>query len=151
VAAASGAWDLGGRTGLRALAGGLAACDLVVANDTGPMHMAAALGRPLVVTWGAGDPVQTRPLSEGARVLSRPELPCHPCLERECPRSGPGTFSPEARRECLTLLETREVEVEVRDALQEGERVEPPIVPGDAPGVRTGGPDRRPTGEAADE
>jgi ADP-heptose:LPS heptosyltransferase len=151
VAASSGAWDLGGRTDLRALAGGLAACDLVVANDTGPMHLAAALDRPLVVPWGAGDPVQTRPLSTGARVLARPELPCHPCLEQECPRRGPGTLSPEARRECLTLLETREVEAEVRDALTEGERVERPIVPGDAPGVGTGEPDTRRTGEAADE
>lgn len=139
VAAPAGAWDLGGRTDLRALAGGLAACDLVVANDTGPMHLAAALDRPLVVPWGAGDPGQTRPLSRRARILARPDLPCHPCLERECPRRGTGFEGPEARRECLRLLAVDAVEAAARAALEERDPEHDRSAPGGGRGVRAGG------------
>lgn len=110
-----GAVPLGGRTGLAALAGGLAACEAVAANDTGPMQMAAALGRPLAVVWGAGDPVQTRPLSPGSRLLGTLDLPCHPCLEQSCPRSGEGYRSGTAERECLRLVPVERVERAVLD------------------------------------
>lgn len=114
---ADAAVDLGGRTDLRELAGGLAACDAVVANDSGAAHLAAAAGRPLVVVWGSGDPRQTRPLAPEVRVVARGDLPCHPCLESACPRSGPGYVEDEARRECLTALTVDEVESAARAVL----------------------------------
>lgn len=101
--------DLGGRTSLWSLAGGLESCDVVVGNDTGPMHVAAALDRPLVALWGAGDPVQTRPVTERLTLVRRPELPCVPCVENECPRSGPGYELDRGRRECMRLIEVGEV------------------------------------------
>jgi ADP-heptose:LPS heptosyltransferase len=98
----------------------------VVANDTGPMHVAAALDRPLVVVWGSGDPRQTRPLSPRSRLVGRFELPCVPCLEATCPRSGAGYVADRARRECLRLVTVDRVEDAVDDLLAAagGEREE---------------------------
>lgn len=126
AAAAPRATDLGGRTGLPALAGGLASCDAIVANDTGPMHVAAALDRPLVVVWGSGDPRQTRPLSPRSRLVGRFDLPCTPCLEATCPRRGEGYVADRARRECLWLVTVDRVEEAVTDLLADegGEREE---------------------------
>lgn len=112
-----GVHDLGGRTDLPALAGGLAACDAVAANDTGPMHVAAALGRPLVSVWGAGDPVQTRPLGERVRLVGSPDLPCHPCVRNTCPRSGRGYHLERADRECLRLVGVDRVAAALEDLL----------------------------------
>jgi heptosyltransferase-2 len=108
-AEAPGAHDLAGRTSLAALIGGLGACRAVVANDTGPMHVAAALGRPVVAIFGAGDPGQTAPLSTGAVVVRR-ELPCAPCLRNRCPRRGRGYMLEEASLECLRLVTVDDVE-----------------------------------------
>lgn len=110
AAGTDGAFDLSGRTSLEALAGGLAACDAVVANDTGPMHVAAALGTPVVALFGAGDPHQTGPLAARSSVVARGSLPCVPCLRNRCPRRGAGYELPEARLECLRILGVDEVE-----------------------------------------
>lgn len=115
----AGAEDLGGRTGLLELAGGLESCDLVVGNDTGSVHLAAAADRPVVVVWGSGDPVQTRPLAPSLCVVGRFGLPCHPCLESECPRRGPGYRAERARRECLELIPVDEVEAAAGAALDD--------------------------------
>ncbi len=53
--------------------------DLVVANDSGLVHMAAAVNTPLVALFGPMDPNQWRPLSENATVLTHPDLTCQPC------------------------------------------------------------------------
>lgn len=97
--------DLGGATTLPGLAGAMLASQAVVSNDTGPAHLAAALGRPLLVLWGAGDPRQTRPLGEAVRLAGHFGLPCVPCVENRCPRRGEGYVLEAARRECMELIE----------------------------------------------
>ncbi|MEZ5480844.1 MAG: lipopolysaccharide heptosyltransferase II [Porticoccaceae bacterium] len=62
----------------------LAVADAVVSNDSGLMHIAAALNRPLVVVYGSTSPKFTPPLSDNVAILSIP-VDCGPCFERECP------------------------------------------------------------------
>ena len=81
--AVPGAVHLAGRTTLRQLAAVLERASLVVANDTGPMHMAAALGRPLVTVFGPTDPARTGPYGRPDSVV-RLDVPCSPCLSRRC-------------------------------------------------------------------
>jgi heptosyltransferase-2 len=70
--------DLGG------LAGVLAHLDLLVTNDSGPMHLAAALGARTVALFGPTDPRRTAPAGEPHTVLYR-DLWCSPCFRRHCP------------------------------------------------------------------
>jgi heptosyltransferase-2 len=62
-------------------------CRVVLTNDTGPMHVAAALGTPVVVPFGSTSPELTGPgLPGDARhQLLRSETPCSPCFRRVCP------------------------------------------------------------------
>lgn len=75
--------NLVGRTDLSALLGVLGTCRLVVANDSGAMHVAAALGVPVVALFGPTDERVTAPLGPH-EVLTNPVW-CRPCLLRECP------------------------------------------------------------------
>lgn len=76
--------NLCGRTTLGEAVDLLAVAAAVVSNDSGLMHVAAALGRPLVVVYGSTSASFTPPLAERVRTLSL-QLPCSPCFQRECP------------------------------------------------------------------
>jgi heptosyltransferase II len=101
--------DMGGRTGLPVLAAALAECDILVTNDSGPMHLAAAVGTSTLVVSGAADTRETAPSGSGHVYLQRLDLPCVPCVRNECPRSGAGYILPEAERECLRLIQVQDV------------------------------------------
>lgn len=75
--------DLTGRTTLTELIAVLARADVVVSNDSGAMHVAAALGRPIVATFGPTDERATRPVGAHT-VLTAPAF-CRPCHLRDCP------------------------------------------------------------------
>ncbi len=76
--------DLTGQTSLPEMVEWIRLSDLVLCNDTGPMHVAAALGRPLVAIFGPTNPSRTGPHGQLEHVLQARELPCVPCLKRRC-------------------------------------------------------------------
>jgi lipopolysaccharide heptosyltransferase I len=78
-----GATDLTGKTNLKQLVALLERAALVIANDSGPMHIAAALGRPLVTLFGPTNPHRTGPYGRLDSVV-RLDLPCSPCHSRRC-------------------------------------------------------------------
>lgn len=91
--------DLCGRTTLAEAVDLLALAAVVVSNDSGLMHVAAALDKPVVALYGSSDPRVTPPLHPAAQVL-RIELPCAPCFARTC-RYG--------HTRCLTALAPEQV------------------------------------------
>ncbi len=75
---------LTGKTDIAQLVAILSLCDLLVTNDTGPAHIAAALGRPTMVIFGPTNPLTTRPFSPLAEIIRHPP-DCAPCMLRDCP------------------------------------------------------------------
>jgi len=107
--------NLGGRTTLKELACLYRRAALVVTTDSGPMHLAAAMGTPVVALFGPTDPARTGPYGSGHCVIRR-DLPCSPCLKKRC-----------ETRECMREIEVGEVFEAVREMLTNRG------VPGEAP------------------
>ncbi len=76
--------NLAGKTSVRQLMALLSQCRLLVTNDSGPMHVAAAFGVPIVAIFGSTDHTTTSPLAPSCRIV-RKATECAPCLRTECP------------------------------------------------------------------
>ena len=76
--------NFAGRTSLAEFIEMASACDVYLTNDSGPMHIASALGVPTVAIFGATDEEATGPLGTHSRIVREP-VECSPCLLRECP------------------------------------------------------------------
>jgi len=95
----SGCLDLSGETTLRELMALLHLSRLLITNDSGTLHLAAALGTPVVAVFGSTEPALTGPVGGPARVI-RHRIECSPCFDRTC-RFG--------HYRCMNLVEVEEV------------------------------------------
>ncbi|MGC8808746.1 MAG: lipopolysaccharide heptosyltransferase II [bacterium] len=95
-------YDLTGQTSLVEAMALMVQCRLIVTNDSGLMHVAAALQVPLVAIFGSTDPSHTGPVGKHCRVI-RKALPCSPCFKKNCPKNT----------ECLEAISVEEVYREV--------------------------------------
>jgi heptosyltransferase-2 len=76
--------NVAGKTTLRELTALLRTCKIVITNDTGPMHLANAVGTPVVVPFGSTSSELTGPIFGKSRILQS-QVGCSPCFRRECP------------------------------------------------------------------
>jgi heptosyltransferase-2 len=75
--------NMAGRTSLRELVSLISECDLLVTNDSGPMHIGYAVRTPAVALFGSTSPEHTGPVGNG-NIVIRKDVDCAPCFEREC-------------------------------------------------------------------
>ncbi len=101
--------DVTGHTDVAALAALLAQSDILVCNDSGPMHVAAAVGTPVVALFGSSDPARTGPVGPGHVVVREP-VECSPCFARTCPL-------PASPYECFERIGVEQVLEAVADRL----------------------------------
>lgn len=101
--------DLAGKTSLAEAMALIGLCDSFVTNDSGLMHVAAALKTPLVAIFGSTNPVTTGPFSENGVVI-RKDLSCSPCLKTHCKTDF----------ECMTDISVDEVFQTVKNILATG-------------------------------
>ncbi len=101
-----------GRTSLNELAALIRQADCFVGGDTAALHIAAAVGTPLVALYGSTDPVRHLPPASKIQLLRKP-IPCSPCYHRVCFRAGSGHM------ECMKLIAVEEVLQAVLSFLKE--------------------------------
>ena len=101
-----GALNLAGKTSIRDLIAIFPECEVAFGPDSGPMHIAAAVGCPVVSLWGATSPLRSAPWGFDQFAIAG-EIPCHPCYLRKCPvgrecmhRIAPETVIDAIRRAC---------------------------------------------------
>jgi lipopolysaccharide heptosyltransferase II/tetraacyldisaccharide 4'-kinase len=99
--------NLAGKTTLRQALAVLSHLKMLITNDSGLMHAAAALGVPVVAIFGSTDPAATRPFTDRVTLIHHP-LPCSPCLERTCSQDYA----------CLTEITVSEVAAAARSWLE---------------------------------
>jgi len=104
---------LSGRTELNELIAMIACCDLFLTNDSGPMHLAAALRVPTLAIFGSTDEIATGPMSQAAVVLNK-RVECSPCLLRKCPID----------HRCMTRITVEEVAQQAFQMIDEHQRIE---------------------------
>jgi heptosyltransferase-2 len=102
--------NLCGQLSLGEFAALLAKCDVVVANDSGPMHLAGAVGAKVVAIFGSTSPRATSPSGQ-CRVIWK-DIDCSPCFRRDCPH----------QYRCLELVSVDEVYSAVKEFLEHGDR-----------------------------
>ncbi|MGA1794358.1 MAG: glycosyltransferase family 9 protein [bacterium] len=91
--------NLVGSLSIRMSAAVLNRCDILVSGDTGPLHLATAVGTRVIGLFGAADPRRTGPIGRG-HVVVQPDLPCVPCRKRRCPMG---------RRVCMEAIAPEDV------------------------------------------
>ena len=99
-------WNLAGKTGIHELIHVLKHSAVCLANDSGVMHLAAAVGAPGAAPFGPTDPVATSPVSANWRILFEKQS-CSPCFKRVCPYGTKACFdsvTPEKVCEALQLV-----------------------------------------------
>jgi heptosyltransferase-2 len=103
--------NLAGKTTLREAAAILSSARFFVGNDSGPAHLAAAVGIPLIVLSGADDPKSTSPVSPRKRLIYLDQLKCISCVKNKCPLAG------DDRMQCMRGI-TLEMVTEQIDQLE---------------------------------
>lgn len=98
--------NLAGKTSLRELMALVNTCSVFLTNDSGPMHMASALGIPLVAIFGSTSDVKTGPYA-GGKVIHK-HVECSPCYKRVCPIDF----------RCMKRIEVEEVYIELRKLIE---------------------------------
>jgi heptosyltransferase-2 len=107
IARGAGGVNLSGKTDISQLAAVIARCRLFITNDTGPMHVADAVGVPIVAVFGPTDWIVTPPFGK-KHALVRHEVDCSPCLRRACPLG---------HHDCMKRVNVAEVERACKERL----------------------------------
>ncbi len=89
--------DMAGKTSMKELKAILGSADYAIANDSGAMHLAAALGTNGIAVFGSTDPVATGPIGAVWKLFKTSAL-CAPCFQRICP------LSPDEAYKCLKTI-----------------------------------------------
>ncbi|MBI5632103.1 MAG: lipopolysaccharide heptosyltransferase II, partial [Nitrospirae bacterium] len=95
--------NLSGRTALRELMAIIAESDVLVTNDSGPMHIGYAVGTPLVAIFGSTSPEHTGPVGR-TDIVVRKSIACSPCFERECSKNSLACMDLVTAEEVYTAL-----------------------------------------------
>ncbi|MEA1970611.1 MAG: lipopolysaccharide heptosyltransferase II, partial [Thermodesulfobacteriota bacterium] len=99
--------NLAGETTLKEVIGLISKCNLFISNDSGLMHLAGALGVPLVAIFGSTSPTTTSPAGERSVIIHK-DVSCSPCLKKECPTDF----------RCMDLIKTDDVYNAVKKLLK---------------------------------